>query len=158
MGIARDDGVMKRPALVLLGLGAAIALAGAGTVAWMRGDESAERCFAEQGDAAVAACTRAIQSGRFAGAELAAIYDNRAIELRQRGDFDHAIADYSEAIRHDADLTGAYTGRGLAYEGNHEIERAKTDYRKALTVEPKYADGEWAHDTARARLAALPAG
>ncbi len=144
---------MKRPALVLLGLAAA--LAGAGTLALMRGDESAERCFAEHGDAAVTACTRAIRSGRFSGAELAAIYDNRAIELRQQGDYDRAIADYSEAIRHDADLTGAYAGRGLAYEGNNEVEKAKSDYRKALTVEPKYADGEWAHEIARARLAAL---
>ncbi len=148
---------MKRPAQVLLGLAAAVALAGAGTFALMRGDASAERCFAEQGEAAVAACTRAIQSGRFSGAELAAIYDNRAIELRQQGAYDRAIADYSEALRHDAELTGAYAGRGLAYEGNNEVEKAKTDYRKALSVAPKYADGEWAHDTARARLAALSA-
>lgn len=145
---------MKRPALLILGsLLAAAAIA----VPLLRADDSAQRCFAEEGEAAVAACTRAIESGRFTGTELAAIYNNRAIELRQRGDYDRAITDYSAAIRFDAGLTGAYTGRGLAYEGNNEIDKAKHDYRAALDVAAKDADGEWAHGVARARLAALSA-
>lgn len=145
----------KRRSRVLLGSAAAVAVVGG--LAFMRGDASADRCFVEQGEAAVAACTAAIRSGRFSGPALAAIYDNRAIELRQRGDYDRAIADYSEAIRHDAALTGAYTGRGLAYEGLSEIEKAKTDYRAALAVGRKYADGAWAQEIARGRLAALAA-
>jgi tetratricopeptide (TPR) repeat protein len=146
---------MKRRSLILLGSAAAVAVAGAFFL--MRGDASAQRCFAGQGEVAVAACTVAIHSGRFSGPALAAIYDNRAIELRQQGDYDLAVADYSEAIRHDAALIGAYTGRGLAYEGLSEIEKAKTDYRAALALGPKYADGEWAQETARGRLAALAA-
>ena len=146
---------MTRRSLVLLASAAAVAVAGA--FFFMRADGSAERCFAGQGEAAVAACTAAIHSGRFSGPALAAIYDNRAIELRQQGDYDRAIADYSEAIRHDAALTGAYTGRGLAYEGLSDIEKAKTDYRAALALGPKYADGEWAQEIARGRLAALAA-
>jgi tetratricopeptide (TPR) repeat protein len=140
---------MKRLALALAVLVSAGALA---TAALVRRDDSAERCFKEEGEAAIAACTRAIQSGRFSGVELASFYDNRAIELRQQGDFDRAIADYSQAIRIDAEWTGAYTGRGLAYEGKDEAEKAKADYRKALAVAPKYDDGQWAHDTARDRL------
>ena len=49
------------------------------------------------------------------------------------------------------------TGRGLAYEGKGDVEKAKTDYRKALAVAPKYDDGQWAHETAGARLKALGA-
>ena len=143
---------MRRLALVGLGLAAAVV---AVVAAFGRTDDSAERCFKGEGDAAIAACTQAIRSGRFGGAELASIYDNRAIELRQQGEFDRAIADYTQAIRFDSDFTGAYAGRGLAWEGKGDIEKAKTDYRKALTVKQKYNDGKWAHDTSRDRLAAL---
>ncbi len=144
---------MKR--LVPLGLAAASVVAFAAAIATVRGDQNADTCFQQQGEAAITACTHAIRSGRFGGAELASIYDNRAIELRQRGEYDRAIADYSEAIRIDGALTGAYTGRGLAYEGKADVEKAKADYRKALTLTQKYADAQWAQDTARQRLAAL---
>jgi tetratricopeptide (TPR) repeat protein len=145
---------MKRVALSVAAMVTAGALA-VTTFALMRLDDSGELCFTQDGDAAIAACTQAIQSGRFSGAELASIYDNRAIELRQQGDFDRAIADYTAAIRIDAELTGAYTGRGLAYEGKADAEKAKADYRKALALTQKYDDGQWAHDTARGRLQAL---
>jgi tetratricopeptide (TPR) repeat protein len=142
---------MKRVALSVATLVTAGALAVA-AFALVRPDDSGERCFAQDGEAAITACTRAIQSGRFSGPELTGIYDNRAIELRQQGEFDRAIADYSQALRIDAEWTGAYTGRGLAYEGKDEAEKAMADYRKALAVAPKYDDGQWAHDTARDRL------
>jgi tetratricopeptide (TPR) repeat protein len=145
---------MKRVALSVAALVTAGALSVA-VFALVRSDDSGERCFSQDGDAAITACTQAIQSGRFSGAELASIYDNRAIELRQQGEFDRAIADYTAAIRIDAELTGAYTGRGLAYEGKADAENAKVDYRKALTLAQKYDDGAWAHQTARGRLEAL---
>jgi Tfp pilus assembly protein PilF len=144
---------MKRH--VPLALAAASVVAFAAAIATVRSDQSADTCFTQQGEAAIAACTHAIRSGRFSGNVLATIYDNRAIELRQRGDYDRAIADYSEAIRIDGTLSGAYTGRGLAYEGKAEVEKAMVDYRKALTVGSTYADAQWAQDTARQRLAAL---
>jgi tetratricopeptide (TPR) repeat protein len=142
---------MRRIAQALL----ASALAAASTVGPARADENSERCFKDEGEAAIAACTRAIQSARFSGGTLATIYHNRAIELRQDGDYERAIADYSQAIHIDAEFTGAYVGRGLAQEGKGEVEKAKTDYRKALTVAPKYDDGQWAHEMASARLKAL---
>jgi tetratricopeptide (TPR) repeat protein len=144
---------MKR--VVPLALAAASVVAFAAAIATARNDHGADTCFTQQGEAAVAACTHAIRSDRFGGHDLAAIYQNRAIELRERGEFDEAIADYSEAIRIDGELSGAYTGRGLAYEGKIEVEKAKADYRKALAVAPKYDDAQWAQDTARQRLAAL---
>ena len=147
---------MKRVALSVATLVTAGAL-GIAAFAFVRTDDSGERCFTQAGEAAIAACTKAIQSGRFRGPELASIYDNRAIELRQQGEFDRAIADYTAAIRIDAGLTGAYTGRGLAWEGKAEAEKAKADYRKALTLAQKYDDGVWAHETARGRLEALGA-
>ena len=147
---------MKRVALGLTALISVGALAAA-AFGLARPDDSGERCFAQDGEAAIAACTRAIRSGRFSGVELASIYDNRAIELRQQGNFDRAIEDYTAAIRIETGLPGAYTGRGLAYEGKAEAEKAKADYRKALTLAQKFDDGQWAHETARGRLQALGA-
>ena len=144
---------MKR--IVPLALAAASVVAFAAAIATVRSDRSADSCFTQQGEAAIAACTHAIRSGRFSGHDLASIYDNRAIELRERGEYDKAIADYSEAIRIDGALSGAYTGRGLAHEGKAEVDQAKADYRKALALAPKYDDAQWAQDTARQRLAAL---
>src|SRR5262249_54515750 len=125
--------------------------------ALVRHDDSGERCFSQEGEAAISACTRAIQSGRFSGPALAGIYDNRAIELRQQGDFDRAIADYTAAIHIDAAHAGAYAGRGLAYEGKSDPEKARADYHKALALAQTYDDGPWAHETARGRLQALEA-
>jgi len=118
-------------------------------------DADTDTCFKESGDAAIAGCTRAIQSGRFNNSTLAILFNNRAIEYRQAGDYDRAIADYTQTIRLDPDFTGAYSGRGLAYEGKGDTAKALADYRKALTVAPKHNDGQWAHDTARERLKAL---
>jgi len=147
---------MKRVALSVAALVSAGALA-VTAFALVRHDDSGERCFTQEGEAAIAACTKAIQSGRFSGAELAGIYDNRAIEHRQQGDFDRAIADYTAAIRIDAEHAGAYAGRGLAWEGKADADKAKADYRKALALAQKYDDGPWAHETARGRLQALGA-
>jgi tetratricopeptide (TPR) repeat protein len=146
---------MKR--VVPLALAAASIVAYVAAIATVRTDESADSCFTQQGEAAITACTHAIRLGRFSGHDLAAIYQNRAVEQRERGAYDQAIADYSEAIRIDGELSGAFTGRGLAYEGKAEVDKAKTDYRQALTLAPKYDDAKWAQDTARQRLAALGA-
>ena len=57
---------MKRVALSA----AALVTAGALSVAvfgLMRSDDSGQRCFVQDGDAAIAACTEAIQSCRFSG-------------------------------------------------------------------------------------------
>jgi hypothetical protein len=36
---------------------------------------------------------------------------------------------------------GAYAGRGLAWEGKANAEKAKADYRKAVSLAQKYDDG-----------------
>jgi tetratricopeptide (TPR) repeat protein len=148
---------MKSKRIAPLLLAAASLGAFVAALAVSRTDVNADACFTEQGEAAIAACTQAISSGRFSGDDLATIYDNRAIELRQRGEYDRAIADYSAALRIDGDLVGAYAGRGLAYEGKAEVEKARADYRQALALAQKYQDGQWAQETARQRLAALGA-
>jgi hypothetical protein len=74
--------IMKRraPAVLAAVLAATIAVAPA------RADQNTDRCFKDEGEAAIAACTRAIQSGKFSGETLATLYHDRAIELRQTGE------------------------------------------------------------------------
>src|SRR6266699_748701 len=73
-------------------------------------------CFEKFGDAAIAACTRAITPGQATGPSLAKIYYSRAVNRHDLRDLDAAIADYGEAINIDPSFTAAYTGRALAYE------------------------------------------
>jgi tetratricopeptide (TPR) repeat protein len=53
------------------------------------------------GDKAIAACTRAIDSGRSKGHELAVLYNYRAVEYGKKHEYDRAIADLTEAVRLD---------------------------------------------------------
>jgi tetratricopeptide (TPR) repeat protein len=68
----------------------------------MAAADDADACARQSGDAAIAACSRAIASGAFKGEELAKIYANRGVEYKNRRDLDSAIADYNEAIRRSA--------------------------------------------------------
>jgi uncharacterized caspase-like protein/lipoprotein NlpI len=89
--------------------------------------------------------------------KLAYAYDDRGIVLLSKGEFDAAIDDHTKAIALDPSLTAAFTHRGLAYEKKNDFRPARSDYVTSLGMPQKYVNGKWAHDTARARLAALPA-
>ena len=49
----------------------------------------------------------------------------------KKGDFDKAIADFSEAIRLNPKLTLAYWGRGSAYQNKGEVAKAEEDFAQA---------------------------
>ena len=72
---------------------------------------------------------------------------------QEKGDHDRAIADFGEALRLDPDDARAYANRGAIYEKKGDLERARADFRAVLAMPPK--DGDWAHNNARERLAAL---
>ena len=56
-------------------------------------------------------------------------YANRGLAYGKKGDYDKAIADYTEAIRLNPNAE-AYSNRGLAY-------RKKGDYDKAIADSPR---------------------
>ena len=78
--------------------------------------EDKKACGRESGDTGIAACTRAIASGRYEGADLAQIHYNRGVEYSEKGDIDRTVADYDEAIRLDPQFVEAFVNRGLSYE------------------------------------------
>ncbi len=83
--------------------------------------------------------------------------NDRGIVFRRQGQIDRAIADFTEAIRLDPAYSAALTNRGLAYESKHDLVHARTDFQTAVGLPPKYDNGQWARDTAQARLAVLSA-
>ena len=60
--------------------------------------DDADTCATAVGDDAIAACTRAISSGRLHDHGLAAEYYNRGITYGTERDYDHAIADYTDCL------------------------------------------------------------
>src|SRR5260221_8901277 len=46
-----------------------------------------------------------------------------------KGDHDHAIADYTQAIRLDPNYASAYMERGIVYKRLKEYDRAVQDFR-----------------------------
>jgi hypothetical protein len=61
-------------------------------------------CRDERGDRAIAACTRAIESGEFSPSDLIVLLHNRAAEYRNKGDRERAAADVKAAMDIEAIL------------------------------------------------------
>ncbi len=56
------------------------------------------------------------------------------------GDYQGAIADYTQVIRFKPDYANAYCLRGNAKEGLGQYAAAIADYDTAIRLEPDYAD------------------
>ena len=54
-----------------------------------------------------------------------------------RGDYDHAIADFSDAIKINSSDSASLTSRGAAYHARLEYEAAIADYAAAIKLDPK---------------------
>ena len=78
--------------------------------------QNIRRCHSDNihPDIQIAACTRNIQSGRFTGRNLAVAFTNRGLAYKRKGQWDRAIADYSEAIRLKSDDAQVLNNRGNA--------------------------------------------
>ncbi len=87
-------------------------------------------------DIRIAACTRNIQSGRFAGPNLATAFMNRGLAYKKKSQWDRAIADYGEAIRLTPDNAQAFNNRGNVYRTKGQFDRAIEDYEKAINLDP----------------------
>ena len=85
----------------------------------------------------------------------------RGETLRYMGDYDSALSNFNQAIRFESDFAPAYAGLGLTFERMGDFERAKSEFRTALSVSENSGRGDIsksARETAEARLAALASG
>ncbi|MGA2045221.1 MAG: tetratricopeptide repeat protein [Roseiarcus sp.] len=117
-------------------LAALVLIAGPALVAPAAADDS-KICVNGFGAPKIAACTRAIQSGRWRGRDLAWAYVDRGNGYQNVGDHDQAIADYDTALRLEPKEGNAYIGRGGAWRDKHEGDRALADFDEAVRLEPK---------------------
>src|SRR5215469_10046479 len=103
------------------------------------GADDADSCEKASGDAAIAACTRAIASGTYHGHALEKLYHDRAFEYHSKHDNELAIADYNEAIRINPDDADAFYRRGNAWREMGDNARAIADYDEAIRLDPNHA-------------------
>jgi tetratricopeptide (TPR) repeat protein len=72
--------------------------------------------------------------------EQQAIYAyNRGIGRHNEGEYDKAVADFTEAIRLDAQFAEAYSNRGGAYVNTGEYGKAIADSSTAIRLDPTLA-------------------
>ena len=77
-------------------------------------------------------------------------YNGRGFAYATKGDNDHAIAHYTQAIEIDPKKARNYYfyNRGNAYRKKGDLDRAITDFTEAIRLDPKRADAY--HDRGRA--------
>ncbi len=68
-----------------------------------------------------------------------AVYVDRGLIWKEKGEPDIAIADFNEAIRLEPDNEVAYLNRGNAWLAKGMYARAIADYGEAIRLDPKYA-------------------
>jgi tetratricopeptide (TPR) repeat protein len=101
-------------------------------------------CYGKDGatlDLRIAGCTAVIQSGRFAGKELAIVFVNRGTAHRIKEDKERAIADYTEAIRLDPKNIDAFFFRAVVYRGSsgeRALALAIADLDAVIRLDPKH--------------------
>ena len=96
-------------------------------------------CEGKDPDRAIAACSQIIKAGRERPQQLATAYRARAEAYRQKGQFERAIADYSEAIRLNPTYAVAFHERGSAYNAKGDSDKALADLNEAIRLDAKSA-------------------
>lgn len=86
----------------------------------------------------VAACTEAIESGRWEGHGLAWAYGNRGNAWQALRDPANAVADYSKALELDPGFAMTWHNRGLVFAALGDFARAIADYDQALERDPAF--------------------
>ena len=89
-------------------------------------------------DLQIKTCTALIQSGRLGEHNRGIAYNNRGVALEAKGEFDRAIADYTQALALNPQDQFAYNNRGNAYNGKNDYDHAIADFSRAIAIDPKY--------------------
>jgi tetratricopeptide (TPR) repeat protein len=101
-------------------------------------DPDFKACETTSGDAAIAACDRAIATGKFKGDLLSQLHNNRGVEFKSKKDLDRALADFSEAIKLNPKNLIAYNNRGNTLVDQGANDKAIADFDAAIAGDPSY--------------------
>jgi tetratricopeptide (TPR) repeat protein len=100
------------------------------------GDADFRACEKSSGDAGIAACDRAIASGKFARRELSYLYSDRGFMLMQKGAIEAALVDLNKAIDIDSTNFYAFWNRGAVFAAKGDYGRAQDDLNTARALNP----------------------
>lgn len=92
------------------------------------------------GEVRLGACTTLIESGRYKGEYLGFLFHNRAYVHATRKEWDNAIRDYGETLKHKPNDAETLDSRGFTYLKMGRLDAAIADYDAALKAEPKHAN------------------
>jgi tetratricopeptide (TPR) repeat protein len=92
-------------------------------------------CNARDPDRNIAGCTRIIADNRESAKVRSIAYVGRGLALANKGDRDHAMADFTDAIRLDPDSSLAYSNRGILWREKKDLDRAIADFTDAIRIE-----------------------
>lgn len=107
------------------------------------GSTFSDRCvgrIAAPPDQRIVACTALIQSGDESDSDLASDFVNRGNAHASRQEFDKAIADYTEVLKHKPTDAIAFYNRGDAYRLKGDYDNAIADYGRAIALNQRYED------------------
>ncbi len=87
-------------------------------------------------DRRIAGCTNVIDDGSTSPRLRSIAFNNRAIALRHKGQYDQAIQDHNEAIKLTPDFAAAYNSRAIVHSVKGENDLALQDYNEAIRLNP----------------------
>jgi tetratricopeptide (TPR) repeat protein len=90
-------------------------------------------------DFQVSGCTAVIQSGNGSPNDLTSAHRNRGLAYYGKHDLDHAIADYTEAIRINPKHVDAYNNCGDIYQARQDLDRAIADFDAVIRLNPNFS-------------------
>jgi tetratricopeptide (TPR) repeat protein len=102
--------------------------------------EGLAACLKAEGQAAIAACTAAITTGKDQGADLAIAHIIRGNAYFNTGDYNRATRDYDEAIRLSPTNAVAFYNRANVFNSVGQYDAAIENYDKAIELRPDYAN------------------
>ena len=87
-------------------------------------------------DFQIQGCTALIEGGQETSQTLAIVYNNRGNAYTEKGEYDHAIADYNQSIKFNRGYARAYNNRGVAYQKKGEYDRALEEFTASTKLNP----------------------
>src|SRR5260221_3237650 len=110
-----------------------------------------------QADDMIAICDKALQDKRLPPVERAAALTIRGAGFAMKGDNEHAMADFNEAVVLSPREPAAYWQRGLVLEARSDYQSAIRDLSKAIELKPDLTEAYSARGVANFGLGNLTA-
>jgi lipoprotein NlpI len=117
---------------------AAATLAAAGAAQW-KTDVEACSGGALPADQRIEMCSKALQSKELPAQLRAAMYNNRGVAWKEKGNLGLAIEDYDQAVTIDPAFANAYDNRGAALGAKGDLDAAISDFDRAIRLDADLA-------------------